>query len=387
MNLINKIKGMILMLAMVGLFASCDLEQDVAPAITYDGPPANCTIAEILAYHNSASDLYDSIPTGKIFTGIVISSDKDGNIYKTLYIQDSTGGIQLKVDNSALYNKYPIGQRVYIKCNGLVLGDYNNSYQLGWWENGKLSNIASTRENSVIFRDGMTGPEPAPIVITAENQVKPSYYNRLVLLKNCSFAEAGQPIGDGNTSGSSRLINLEGGGKITLRTSYYATFIHDLLPSGVGSVKGILTLYGNTKQLVIRSMDDLIGFSNTPIPTEQIVYSVDFSQNPLLNGWGTQVLNGAEWNYFANSSFKFFTITGQEGNNDSWLISPAINLSAFQNVKFSFDHKNIPNNSGNNEEMKVYYSTQYMGGAFNESEWTELPIPTFSYNFTTFTAS
>ncbi|MBP5690080.1 MAG: OB-fold nucleic acid binding domain-containing protein [Bacteroidales bacterium] len=63
--------------------------------------------------------------------GQVTSSDKSGNIYRELYIQDETGGIDVKVGKSSLYSEYLLGQWVYVNCKGLQLGAYNGMPQLG----------------------------------------------------------------------------------------------------------------------------------------------------------------------------------------------------------------------------------------------------------------
>ena len=67
-----------------------------------------------------------------IIGGQVISDDKSGNIYKSLYIQDATGGIELKLGKTGLYNDYKPGQWVYVKCSGLTVGAYNDMIQIGW---------------------------------------------------------------------------------------------------------------------------------------------------------------------------------------------------------------------------------------------------------------
>lgn len=56
--------------------------------------------------------------------GKVVSSDKAGNIYKSLYIQDETGGIEVKVGRNGLYNDYKEGQTVYVMLQDLWIGMY-----------------------------------------------------------------------------------------------------------------------------------------------------------------------------------------------------------------------------------------------------------------------
>ena len=63
--------------------------------------------------------------------GQVISTDITGNIYRELYIQDQTGGIDVKLGKSSLYSEYKLGQWVYVMASGLTLGAYNGMPQLG----------------------------------------------------------------------------------------------------------------------------------------------------------------------------------------------------------------------------------------------------------------
>lgn len=63
--------------------------------------------------------------------GKVISSDVTGNIYREVYIQDETGGIDLKLGKSSLYSEYALGQTLYVYCDDLTLGAYNGMPQLG----------------------------------------------------------------------------------------------------------------------------------------------------------------------------------------------------------------------------------------------------------------
>ena len=62
--------------------------------------------------------------------GKVISSDTEGNIYKSLHIQDETTGIELKLNNSVGL-KYKYGTWVYVRLNGLYLGNYRMMLSLG----------------------------------------------------------------------------------------------------------------------------------------------------------------------------------------------------------------------------------------------------------------
>ena len=62
--------------------------------------------------------------------GKVISSDTEGNIYKSLHIQDETTGIELKLNNSVGL-KYKKSTWVYVRLTGLYLGNYRMMLSLG----------------------------------------------------------------------------------------------------------------------------------------------------------------------------------------------------------------------------------------------------------------
>lgn len=127
-------------------FVSCD---EFEPVFTgkYAGPEDTRTYtkAEIEAEGISfipISDLkqmyYDNgsmplnIKEDIAIAGQVTTSDEEGNFYRSFYIQDETSGIEIKIGLTGLYNEYKLGQWVYVKLNGLTLGDYHGSLQVGY---------------------------------------------------------------------------------------------------------------------------------------------------------------------------------------------------------------------------------------------------------------
>ena len=109
--------------------------------------------------------------------GQVTSSDKSGNIYRELYIQDETGGIDVKVGKSSLYSEYLLGQWVYVNCKGLQLGAYNGMPQLGAPPDETSTNEYETSYIDVqaiidqhVFRGAYADPV-APVAVD-ESQLK-----------------------------------------------------------------------------------------------------------------------------------------------------------------------------------------------------------------------
>jgi hypothetical protein len=364
------------LLIIIAVFATaflqgCDTEPDVAPMPTFLGK-ANTTIAELLAMHTIGSvDSYDSIPIGSniIISGIVTTSDEWGNNYKTINIEDETGGIQIKINNTALYNKYHVGQRVYVKCDGLVLGDYRKLPQLGFWANGGMQPIPSFKTYLYIFPDGAPMAGPNPIVMTTiprADAIPSTNYNRLVRLEGATFVEGGIANFSNLSSATSRDIKMQDGSTITMRTSNYAKFASETLPSGTGNITGILTRYNNTVQIVISGLGDLQDFV-TP-PTQQTIFSVNYN-NAFNEGW-TQSGTGNPWQVLINNNFSGFYVTPAANENFS-LVSPSINLSNCSSPVFSFTHRAtqgfVPDN------MLCFYTNNYTGDV-TTTTWTPLAL-------------
>ena len=121
--------------------ASCD---EWEPVFTGDYGKADVYTPVTLTPNTTIQDLKKlyttpgtpvTISDDIVIGGQVISEDRSGNVYKSLYIQDETGGIELKLGKNGLYNDYKLGQWVYVKCSGLTLGAYNGMVQLGWESN------------------------------------------------------------------------------------------------------------------------------------------------------------------------------------------------------------------------------------------------------------
>ena len=93
----------IALLALCGLSCGCRDRFDV-PDTPADVPAANITIASLHAFlHAETVVVREELPVG----GTVVSSDEAGNFYRTLVLDDGTGGAELRI---AEYNLYTICQ-------------------------------------------------------------------------------------------------------------------------------------------------------------------------------------------------------------------------------------------------------------------------------------
>ena len=118
---------LVIPIVFASIFISCNKKFDEPPAYVVPNVTADLTISNLKAMHITGN--LEQITVDKTIGGIVIADDRSGEFYKTIVIQDSTGGISVKLDGYDLYTNYPIGRMIFIKVKGLYLGDYNKLIQ------------------------------------------------------------------------------------------------------------------------------------------------------------------------------------------------------------------------------------------------------------------
>lgn len=249
-------------IAVVTLFTACQQWETPEP----DAPvamEATMTIQEFKRlYTGTPLEITDE---SIVIAGVVNSSDAAGNFYRSFYIQDETGGIELKIGKTGLYNDYPEGMRIYVKPKYLCLGAYGGMVQLGGIsteERYETSYIdAQALINRTIFK-GEVGEPLQPEELTTAAQVSDAILGKLVTLKGAKYtggdnglktwavaedAEQGIEAASGNQ-------NFDfNGKKIVVRSSGYANFATQPVPEtgAVCDLTGVMTKYNSTYQLVL----------------------------------------------------------------------------------------------------------------------------------------
>ena len=201
--------------AMALALAGCQsLKEEFQPVWGgYDDPEVNqpvtikptCTIGDLAVRYETGKPW--TIDENIVISGIVSTTDRYGNFYKSFYIQDETGGMEIKLGKNGLYNDYLPGQRIYVDCNGLELGMYgyksgdkngNGMVQIGFNNGGDDTYETSYIESSIlidthVFRGEVEG-EVEPVVIDAsdlpgkdDTQKTCSYLGKLVTIKNLYY--------------------------------------------------------------------------------------------------------------------------------------------------------------------------------------------------------
>ncbi len=153
----------------------------------------NTTIAELKDMYKANGSKPVTIKTDVIIGGQVTTSDKVGNLYKSLYIQDASAGIELKIGKNGLYNEFKLGQWVYVNCAGLTVGDYNGMIQIGYSDKTGEYETSYMEHQYLIDAHVFKGPYGEPVepkMITEADLKKKENLGRLVTIQDLTYDNA-----------------------------------------------------------------------------------------------------------------------------------------------------------------------------------------------------
>jgi hypothetical protein len=335
-------------------------------------------IRNILSKHENGS-LPDSIipasvgSTLRYVRAVVVSSDEGGNYYKSMAVQDSTGAVELQLDMTGLFSVYPVGQKIVLVCNGLLIGDYGTLPQVGWFYNDGVGRINSLFFDKYIIKDGMPSPNNIPKPLTNNNIDFSSKkdLNKLVRLEGVTFQDEaiGEPFSYSHFTTEWKIsVPLAGGNtqEVSVRTSNYAKFRSMIIEKREYDLTGILTTYRDNLQLMIRTKDDI-----KLSPLESVV--IDFNSDPMnweaKDRWSIHPAQSTTaWSYRTNA----MTHVGNGFVNlmDDWFISPPLTYMDWQNGYLRFEHQ-IDVINGFYGAYQIFYTTS-TATTFNSADWKPL---------------
>lgn len=236
------------------------------------------TIEQLKAKYNStiASNGMEEITEDVQIKGWVTGNDIEGNLYNQFALQDETGAIIISVAQGALYGYLPVGQEVLISLKGLKIGGYGNQGQIGGvYTNKKTGQLQVGRLNRFIWErhyklvgsvhPGKIEPTVFDVSKISNRQYMAEHCGKLMTLKNVRLKEAdGKAVfapNDGSATLIANAVNRTLAGisssKMVIRTSTYADFANQPMPTGAVDITGIFTRFRDTWQILLRSGDDI----------------------------------------------------------------------------------------------------------------------------------
>ncbi|MFD0834536.1 DUF5689 domain-containing protein [Mariniflexile aquimaris] len=336
-------------------------------------------------------------------TGYVISSDKGGNFFEELIIQnkmddsdpdnDPRLGLKIEINASSLYNTYEVGRKVYVKMNGLTIGLSNGVIAIGKGDSNSLKQIQASEYRNIILR----GAEVVTLTPKIANiqDLTDRDENTLIQLNNMQVNrfDLGSTFAGESTDefdGFRILESCSSGVSVMLQTSTFADFKSLPVPQGKGSIQGIFGRdYGDDfNVLMINSTADVnfdtsercdplelnCGLATTYGTTNLFYENFESQTNNRLisgNGWTNYIEVGSEgWEAFSSTSSnaslgrsaRVQTASSGDVSNITWLITPAINLTGKNGVTLRFK---TSNSLADSSFMEVLYSLNWDGTTAN----------------------
>lgn len=240
------------LLCVIGLFGvgACRRPSDVpGPG---EGGEELVSIAYLKTLYNGAPM---QITSELRIEGVVVSSDDQGNFYHTLVLDDGTGGIEVKLGMDQIFKQFWLHSRARVRCNGLWLGSYGGTLQLGTQSFGDYETepLDQTEIAEHLAIDLEFHGELLPQVLTF-SELSVRHISTFVAFEGVRFVEQGASWAETTEdapSGTDRHIVDNQGNELIVRTSRYARFASRTLPAGEGRIEGVLGYFNGNYQLTV----------------------------------------------------------------------------------------------------------------------------------------
>lgn len=399
----NNIKNIVAFIVSIGLFSSCvndSLKTPTQDSCPTSGLTKTKEVANIYTIAKNPTIVAPStVPNTPIYTAddiieaYVISSDEGGNFYKSMCFQSLNGskGFSLSIDEGNVYTKnFEPGKKVFLKLKGLAYANPNSSSARGLIFGAAPTAIyavdrlaVSELKNFLIPSCELVNEDAIVHKITLAQAASDTYLNTLVEIDDVQFKLDCTPYSELDYDTSLKITN--GTKTLDLRTSRYANFAGYQVPSGRGTIRGVLTKYGSTYQMIIRTQRD-VKLTNPRVQTvslpkvgtnlQYLGTSTENFESYAVTTTGAnfpKYINDAAigpkyWDVATFSSNKYIKASGyNSGCTKVYFIVP-VDFTAANGLSFKTE-----DGYNDGDPLKVYYSTDYIPGG-NVSQATLVDI-------------
>ena len=387
-------KNTIVVLSFLLFFVGCVPEETAVPELKCTQPDiaVTATVAKVLAQTTATATQYQY---DDVVEAYVVSSDEGGNFFKSISFQTlatantAAQGFSIPIDVSNLYIEYRVGTKVYVKLKDLYTDLYFGGLRIGGlyvnaFNQGGVGRLSQNDYKKIVNASCTQLQEEALVrKMSLQEVFNDANLNTLIEIKDVQFAE--EAIGrsffeETNNVGGASNWNIvdKSGNQLYVRTSSFADFAAQKIPEGNGTVRGILTKFGDDYQLLPRSTKDIVMTGNRAIPFFNQDFKTVADRSIIsLPGWANIVQNGSlAWRggvSSGNGYAEFYFSGTRVLNNTAWLISPKIDMDVYTNEILTFraaqHHLDVdsPLNA-----LEVYVSSNFNGLNVTTATWTRL---------------
>ena len=207
--------------------------------------------------------------------GTVTGNDIEGNIYNEVIIDDGTGAFIICIAQGGLYGYLPVGQQLLIDLKGLYIGAYGQQGEVGTPYTSKSGSTYVSRMSRFLWathykligtaNPSSVVPEEFDRSRITDTKYLESHCGKLMTLKGVEISAANGTAtfapDDGSVALTANCANRTFKGissnQLVLRTSTFADFAGNVMPTGKVDVTGIFTRFRNTWQILMRTESDI----------------------------------------------------------------------------------------------------------------------------------
>ena len=313
--------------------------------------------------------------------GYVIADETGGNIYRTFYLRGEDGkciAVYRKGSSDGGSDDFNVrvGDYVGYSLYGSIISEYSKLPQIQVQEHDVNKLI-------VIYERGCYD-KVQPISTTIARINAGEHLCDLVKLSDVQFETyEGLTYAEGQTNTNRSLVSCSGE-SIIVRTSGYASFAADPLPSGKGTLTSIASVYNTTWQLLIRNTDD-VNMNEQRCGAGGELMDVPYSQS-FTTSFGTyitkSVIGDQEWHIDFSAATMSGYVSGKAYyENEDWLISSPVDLTEVEKAVVAVNYGAKYFNSINND-VTFWVSDNYTYDSVPSSAtWTQIPSEIQNNNF------
>jgi hypothetical protein len=364
----KKIHNLLIIISVTLLYFSCNKQ--------YDDPPVNQVPIGDIILISDLKDMFTGLPTvidsSYSIYGNITTEETNGNFYKEAFMQDNSGaGIKLEFKASGgLY----IGDSIRINVQGITMKDDDGLMV--------LENIDLDQQVVKIATEKFVVPNETTISQLSINEDQ----STLIKLNNVEFSDTGNTYADAINLSSWQdfyIKDCNSVDPVEVRTSGYANFASDTVPTGNGSIVGIFTVYRGDKQLIIRDINEVqMDSSRCNSGGGDILYK-DFDDGSLTSGgwktfWSGTNPNIGEWEILFGNIAKASNYSNFNNSAcESWLVSPNIDLNSAIAPYLIFDN----DTRYNGPQLELWISSNYDGVSNPDVQGNWLELTSFVPNW------
>lgn len=232
-----------------------DMNNERCDAIEYycEIPEANTTIFDVKEkYLGERVTIKESL----VLNATIIANDENKNFSKQLYVQDATGGIKFKLDDTKIFERFPLNAVITIVVNGLTLDKIDEEYTLGILSDEEILGVEKEDYYRFFYDEGEYSeitPNKIEIADISEDDI-----GSLVVVDSVQFVDNSKFVV--NNRDTKSVITDCFANELTLNTSRSFVYGSEVVPINNGSIIGILQ-YDNEFQIRIRDVADLVGMN------------------------------------------------------------------------------------------------------------------------------